>query len=42
MVGLVEIPADGPTQYRWLDSSETNAQTSAESWLAVFHRRAAD
>jgi hypothetical protein len=41
MVGLVEIPADGPTQYRWLDSSETNAQTSAESWLAIFRRRSA-
>jgi hypothetical protein len=41
MVGLVEIPADGPTQYRWLDPSETNAQTSAESWLAIFQRRSA-
>jgi hypothetical protein len=41
MVGLVEIPAGGPTQYRWLDPSETNAQTSAESWLAIFQRRSA-
>ena len=41
MVGLVEIQAGEPTQYRWLDQSETNLQTSAESWLAIFQRRSA-
>jgi hypothetical protein len=39
MAGLVEIPSDGPTRYRWFDQPETNAQTSAKSWLAVFKRR---
>jgi hypothetical protein len=42
MVGLVEIRAGKPTQYHWLDQSETNLQTSAESWLAIFQRRSAD
>ncbi|MGB8369788.1 MAG: ArnT family glycosyltransferase [Limisphaerales bacterium] len=40
LVGLVEIQPAGPTEYRWFDQSETNVQTSAESWLAIFKRRA--
>jgi len=36
LVGLVEIRPDEPSQYRWFDRPETNVQTSAESWLAVF------
>jgi hypothetical protein len=40
LVGLVEIQPDGQTQYQWFDQSETNVQTSAESWLAIFKRRA--
>jgi hypothetical protein len=39
LAGLVEIPPDGPTEYRWFDRPETNVQTAAESWLAVFKRR---
>ena len=40
LVGLVEIPSDGRTRYQWFDRPETNVQTSAESWLAFFQRRA--
>jgi hypothetical protein len=40
LVGLVEIAPDGQTQYQWFDQPETNVQTSAESWLAIFKRRA--
>jgi hypothetical protein len=39
LVGLVEIQPDEPTSYRWFDQPETNMQTTAESWLAVFKRR---
>ena len=39
LVGLVEIAPDGPTQYRWFDRPQTDVQTTAESWLAVFKRR---
>ena len=39
MIGLVEIQTGQPTQYRWFDRSETNLQTSSESWLAIFQRR---
>jgi hypothetical protein len=42
LAGLVEIAPDGPTEYRWFDRPETNVQTSAESWLAIFKRRADD
>ena len=42
LVGLVEIQPGGQTQYQWFDQSETNVQTSAESWLAIFQRRADD
>jgi len=42
LVGLVEIPPDGQTQYQWFDQPETNVQTSAKSWLAIFKRRADD
>jgi hypothetical protein len=41
MVGLVEIQPGEPTQYRWFDRPQTNVQTSAESWLAIFQRRSA-
>jgi hypothetical protein len=41
LVGLVEIQPDGPTEYRWFDPPETNVQTTAESWLAIFKSRAA-
>jgi hypothetical protein len=41
LVGLVEIQPDGPTEYRWFDRPETNVQTTAESWLAIFKNRAA-
>ncbi len=41
LAGRVEIAPDGPTQYRWFDRPETNVQTTAESWLTVFKRRAA-
>ncbi len=41
LVGLVEIPPDGPTEYRWFDQPETNMQTAVESWLAIFKRRPA-
>lgn len=40
LAGLVEIAPDGQTQYQWFDQPETNVQTSAESWLAIFKRRA--
>jgi len=40
LVGLVEIQPAGPTEYRWFERPETNVQTSAESWLAIFKRRA--
>jgi hypothetical protein len=40
LAGLVEIAPDGPTEYRWFDRPETNVQTTAESWLAIFKRRA--
>jgi hypothetical protein len=40
LVGLVEIQPDGPTEYRWFDRPETNVQTTAESWLAIFKSRA--
>jgi hypothetical protein len=39
LVGLVEIQPGEPTRYRWLEPPETNAQTTAESWLAIFKRR---
>jgi hypothetical protein len=39
MAGLVEIQPDEPTRYRWFDPPQTNAETSAESWLTVFKRR---
>jgi len=39
LAGLVEIPSEGPAEYRWFDPPGTNAQTSAESWLAIFKRR---
>lgn len=42
LVGLVEIPPDGQTQYQWFDQPETNVQTPAELWLAIFKRRADD
>jgi hypothetical protein len=42
LVGLVEIQPDGPTKYQWFDRPETNVQTSAESWLAIFKNRSAD
>jgi hypothetical protein len=40
LVGLVEIQPGAPTRYRWFDQPETNVQTTAESWLAVFKHRA--
>ena len=40
LAGFVEIASDGPTEYRWFDHPETNVQTTAESWLAIFKRRA--
>ena len=40
LVGLVEIRPGEPTEYRWFDRPETNAQTTAESWLAIFKNRA--
>lgn len=40
LAGLVEITPDGPTKYRWFDRPETSVRTSAESWLAIFQRRA--
>ena len=39
LAGLVEMAPDGPTEYRWFDPPQTNVQTAAESWLAVFKRR---
>jgi hypothetical protein len=39
LVGLVEIPANGPTVYRWFEDNQTNVQTTAEFWLAVFQKR---
>jgi hypothetical protein len=39
LAGLVEIPADGPTVYRWFDSGDSNIQTSAQFWVAIFQRR---
>jgi hypothetical protein len=41
LAGLVEIAPAGPTEYRWFDRPETNVQPTAESWLAIFKRRAA-
>jgi hypothetical protein len=41
LVGLVEIQPDGPTKYRWFDRPETNVQTTAESWLAIYKNRSA-
>ena len=40
LVGLVEISPDGPAQYQWFDRPQTNVLTEAESWLAIFQRRA--
>lgn len=40
LAGLVEIAPDGPTEYRWFDRPQTNVQTTAEAWLAIFKRRA--
>jgi hypothetical protein len=42
LVGLVEIRSGEPAQYRWFDRPETNVQTAAESWLAIFKSRSAD
>ena len=42
LAGLVEIAPAGPTEYRWFDRPETNVQTTAESWLAIFKSRSAD
>ncbi len=36
---LVEIPREGPTLYRWFEGDQTNIQTTAEYWLAIFQRR---
>ena len=40
LAGFVGIASDGPTEYRWFDGPETNVQTTVESWLAIFKRRA--
>ncbi len=37
--GLVEIPDNGPTTYRWFEGDPTNVQTSAECWLGIFKQR---
>ena len=42
LVGLAEIRPGEPTQYHSFDPPTTNVQTSAESWLAIFKRRADD
>jgi hypothetical protein len=39
LVGLVEIPADGSTVYRWFENDETNVRTTAQFWVAIFQRR---
>lgn len=39
LAGLVEIPPDGPTTYRWFEGNVTNVQTTAECWLAIFQRK---
>jgi hypothetical protein len=38
LVGLVEIPVDGPTTYRWFGGVQTNVQTSADFWIAIYQR----
>ena len=40
MVGLVEIPPDSPTRYRWFDRPQADMQASTKAWLAVFKRGA--
>jgi Dolichyl-phosphate-mannose-protein mannosyltransferase len=39
LAGLVEIPPDGPTVYRWFTGDNTPVHTSSEYWLAIFQRR---
>jgi hypothetical protein len=39
LVGLIEIPANGPPVYRWFEGNQTNIQTTAEFWLTIFKRR---
>ena len=39
LIGLVQIQPSGPANYRWFRQPETNMQTTAESWLAIFKRR---
>ena len=39
LVGLVEIPTDGPSRYRWFEDNETNVRTTADFWLTIFERR---
>lgn len=41
LVGLVEIRPGEPTEYRWFERPETNVQTTATSWLAIFKQRPA-
>jgi hypothetical protein len=36
LVGLVEVPQDGPTTYRWFEGADNNVQTTAPYWLAIF------
>ena len=39
LVGLVEIPDQGPTRYRWFSGNPTNIQTSVQCWIGVFKAR---
>jgi hypothetical protein len=39
LAGLVEIPADGPTTYRWFSGDNMTVQTSSDFWLAIFQKR---
>lgn len=39
LVGLVEIPPNGPTTYRWFEGNDANPQTSSPYWLAIFQRK---
>ena len=39
LAGLVEIPPDGPSTYRWFSGDNATVQTSSDFWLAIFQRR---
>jgi Dolichyl-phosphate-mannose-protein mannosyltransferase len=39
LVGLVELPPGQPAVYRWFDHPQTDLQTGADAWVAIFKKR---